>query len=39
MKDKGYHWEGLDCVDDTVAAAAAEAGKIAVARSVHPKVI
>ena len=39
VKDKGYYWEGWDCVDDTVAAAAAEAGKNAVARSVHPNVI
>ena len=35
VKDKGYHW--VDHVDDTVAAA--EAGKVAVARSVRPKVI
>ena len=39
VKDKGYHWDGLDRVDGTVAAAAAEAGKVAVAGSVHPKVI
>ena len=39
MKDKGYHRDGLDRVDDTVAAAAAEAGKVAVAGSVRPKVI
>ena len=39
MKDKGYHWDGLDRVDGTVAAAAAEAGKVAVAGSVRPKVI
>ena len=39
VKDKGYHWDGLDHVDDMVAAAAAEAGKVSVAGSVHPKVI
>ena len=39
MKDKGYHWDRLDSVDDTVAAIAAEAGKVAVAGSVHPEVI
>ena len=38
VKDKGYHREGPDCVADTVAAAAAVAGKV-VAGSVRPKVI
>lgn len=39
MKDKVYHWEGLDRVADTVAAAVAEAGKVVVAGFVRPKVI
>ena len=39
VKDKGYHRDRLDRVDDTVAAAAAEAGKVAVAGFVRPKVI
>ena len=39
VKGKGYHWDGLDSIDDMVAAVAAEAGEVAVAGSVHPEVI